>query len=152
MTHTLSQKKTRIRWKLVHKSSHSSDGSGCSPLWCWTTRSSSALPCRWTSCLSTHSEPRSDTPTWAHAWEECSPTPCGCVAASLSFPCLGQIVVTVWRQEEDRAEAREHGYLTLLQLRSPAHTFKQDLSCFKAQGTQQLHHEGFYLTYFCVWS
>ncbi|XP_075889987.1 trafficking protein particle complex subunit 14-like [Nelusetta ayraudi] len=44
-----------------------------------------------------------------------------------------KIVVTVWRQEEDRAEAREHGYLTLLQLRSPAHTFKQDLSCFKAQ-------------------
>lgn len=152
MAHTLSQK-TRIRWKLVHIIlSHSSHGSGSSPLWCWTTRSSSASPYRWTSCLLTHSEPRSDTSTWARAGEEYSPAPRGCVVASLSFPCLGQIVVTVWRQEEDRAEAREHGYLTLLQLRSPAHTFKQDLSCFKAQGTQRLHHEGFSLTDFCVWS
>lgn len=45
-------------------------------------------------------------------------------------------MVTVWRQEEENVEVREHGYLTLLQLRSPAQTFKQDLSTFKAQGTQ----------------
>lgn len=44
-------------------------------------------------------------------------------------------MVTVWRQEEENVEVREHGYLTLLQLRSPAQTFKQDLT-FKAQGTQ----------------
>lgn len=78
--------------------------------------------------------------------------PLAAVLASLLFPCPGQIVVTVWRQEEDGAEAREHGYLTLLQLRSPAHTFKQDLSSFKAQGTQQLHHEGLSVTYLYVFS
>ncbi|TNN45188.1 putative protein C7orf43 [Liparis tanakae] len=45
-----------------------------------------------------------------------------------------KIVVTVWRQGgEDEVE--ELGYLTLLQLRSPMHTFRQDLSTFKAQGT-----------------
>ncbi|XP_056298941.1 trafficking protein particle complex subunit 14 [Pseudoliparis swirei] len=43
-----------------------------------------------------------------------------------------KIVVTVWRQGgEDEVE--ELGYLTLLQLRSPMHTFRQDLSTFKAQ-------------------
>lgn len=30
-------------------------------------------------------------------------------------------------------EVREHGYLTLLQLKSPTHTFRQDLSTFKTQ-------------------
>ncbi|XP_059210597.1 trafficking protein particle complex subunit 14 [Centropristis striata] len=44
-----------------------------------------------------------------------------------------KIIVTVWRQEEEKAEVREHGYLTLLQLRSPIQTFKQDLSTFKSQ-------------------
>ncbi|KAM9335642.1 trafficking protein particle complex subunit 14 [Symphorus nematophorus] len=44
-----------------------------------------------------------------------------------------KIVVTVWRQEEERVEVREHGYLTLLQLRSPTHTFREDTSTFKAQ-------------------
>ncbi|XP_070710843.1 trafficking protein particle complex subunit 14 [Pempheris klunzingeri] len=44
-----------------------------------------------------------------------------------------KIVVTVWTQEEDKVEVREHGYRTLLQLRSPAHTFRHDLSTFKAQ-------------------
>ncbi|XP_068569749.1 trafficking protein particle complex subunit 14 isoform X2 [Cebidichthys violaceus] len=45
-----------------------------------------------------------------------------------------KIVVTVWRQEdEEQVEVREHGYLTLLQLRSPMHTFRQDLSAFRAQ-------------------
>lgn len=49
-----------------------------------------------------------------------------------------QIIVTVWKQEEESVEAREHGYLTLLQLRSPAQTFRQDLSTFKTQGTHTL--------------
>lgn len=44
-----------------------------------------------------------------------------------------KFVVTVWRQEEDKGELREYGYLTLLQLRSPTHTFKQNLSTFKTQ-------------------
>ncbi|XP_026189493.1 trafficking protein particle complex subunit 14 isoform X2 [Mastacembelus armatus] len=44
-----------------------------------------------------------------------------------------KIIVTVWNQEEETVEVREHGYLTLLQLRSPAHTFKQDQDTFKAQ-------------------
>ncbi|XP_030578933.1 microtubule-associated protein 11-like isoform X1 [Archocentrus centrarchus] len=44
-----------------------------------------------------------------------------------------KIVVTVWKQEEERAELREHGYLTLLQLRSPTYCFRQDLSTFKTQ-------------------
>ena len=44
-------------------------------------------------------------------------------------------MVTVWKQEEENVEVREHGYMTLLQLRSPTHTFRQDLSTFKAQGT-----------------
>lgn len=59
-----------------------------------------------------------------------------CVANSLVIWCVCQVTVTVWRQEEENVEVREHGYLTLLQLRSPAQTFKQDLSTFKAQGTQ----------------
>uniref|UniRef100_A0A8C7LZ39 Trafficking protein particle complex subunit 14 n=1 Tax=Oncorhynchus mykiss TaxID=8022 RepID=A0A8C7LZ39_ONCMY len=44
-----------------------------------------------------------------------------------------KIVVTVWKQEKEKAEIREHGYLTILQLRSPTHTFRQDLNTFKAQ-------------------
>ncbi|KAF3836690.1 hypothetical protein F7725_004154, partial [Dissostichus mawsoni] len=44
-----------------------------------------------------------------------------------------QIVVTVWSHEDEKVEVREHGYLTLLQLKSPLHTFRQDLSTFKAQ-------------------
>ncbi|XP_062240023.1 trafficking protein particle complex subunit 14 [Platichthys flesus] len=44
-----------------------------------------------------------------------------------------KIMVTVWKQEEENVEVREHGYMTLLQLRSPTHTFRQDLSTFKAQ-------------------
>ncbi|XP_075943213.1 trafficking protein particle complex subunit 14 isoform X1 [Anarhichas minor] len=43
-----------------------------------------------------------------------------------------KIVVTVWSQEE-KVEVREHGYLTLLQLRSPMHTFRKDLSTFRTQ-------------------
>ncbi|KAM4612329.1 trafficking protein particle complex subunit 14 [Polymixia lowei] len=44
-----------------------------------------------------------------------------------------KVIVTVWKQEEEKVEVREHGYLTVLQLRSPTHTFRQDLSTFKAQ-------------------
>ncbi|KAK6323421.1 trafficking protein particle complex subunit 14 [Coregonus clupeaformis] len=44
-----------------------------------------------------------------------------------------KIIVTVWKQEVEKAEIREHGYLTILQLRSPTHTFRQDLNTFKAQ-------------------
>ncbi|KAM7365921.1 hypothetical protein PAMP_015399 [Pampus punctatissimus] len=42
-----------------------------------------------------------------------------------------KIVVTVWQPEEK--VVREHGYLTLLQLQSPTHTFRQDLNMFKTQ-------------------
>ncbi|XP_029137620.2 trafficking protein particle complex subunit 14 [Labrus bergylta] len=44
-----------------------------------------------------------------------------------------KVVVTVWKQDDEEVEVREHGYLTLLQLRSPAQTFRQDQSSFKAQ-------------------
>ncbi|KAM6949421.1 trafficking protein particle complex subunit 14 [Aplochiton taeniatus] len=44
-----------------------------------------------------------------------------------------KIIVTVWKQEEEKVEVREHGYLTVLQLRSPTHTFREELSTFKAQ-------------------
>ncbi|XP_041634649.1 trafficking protein particle complex subunit 14 isoform X2 [Cheilinus undulatus] len=44
-----------------------------------------------------------------------------------------KVVVTVWKQDEDEVEVREHGYLTLLQLRSPTQTFRRDQSSFKAQ-------------------
>uniref|UniRef100_A0A3P8SSN1 Trafficking protein particle complex subunit 14 n=1 Tax=Amphiprion percula TaxID=161767 RepID=A0A3P8SSN1_AMPPE len=44
-----------------------------------------------------------------------------------------KFVVTVWKQEEDKGELREYDCLTLLQLRSPTHTFKQNLSTFKTQ-------------------
>ncbi|XP_051799604.1 trafficking protein particle complex subunit 14 isoform X2 [Acanthochromis polyacanthus] len=44
-----------------------------------------------------------------------------------------KFVVTVWKQEEDKGELREYDYLTLLQLRRPTHTFKQNLSTFKTQ-------------------
>nr|XP_020450607.1 uncharacterized protein C7orf43 homolog isoform X2 [Monopterus albus] len=44
-----------------------------------------------------------------------------------------KIVVTVWMQKEEKVEMKEHGYLHLLQLRSPTHTFRQDLDTFKTQ-------------------
>ncbi|XP_074480361.1 trafficking protein particle complex subunit 14 [Sebastes fasciatus] len=44
-----------------------------------------------------------------------------------------KIIVTVWCQDDEKVEVREHGYLTLLQLRSPILTFRQDLNTFKAQ-------------------
>ena len=45
-----------------------------------------------------------------------------------------QIIVTVWKQEEEKAEIQEHGYLSILQQKSPCQTFRQDLNTFKAQG------------------
>ncbi|TDG99926.1 hypothetical protein EPR50_G00199510 [Perca flavescens] len=50
-----------------------------------------------------------------------------------------KIVVTMWRPEDEKAEVREHGYLTLLQLRSPIHTFRQDFDTFKAQVSTTVH-------------
>ncbi|KAI1898859.1 hypothetical protein AGOR_G00076720 [Albula goreensis] len=44
-----------------------------------------------------------------------------------------KIIVTVWKQDVEKAEVREHGYLTILQQRSPTHTFRHDLNTFKAQ-------------------
>lgn len=44
-----------------------------------------------------------------------------------------KIVVTVWKQEDEQMEVREHGYLTLLQLRKPTHTFQKDARTFKTQ-------------------
>lgn len=54
---------------------------------------------------------------------------------------LYQIIVTVWRQEVDNVEVKEHGYRTLLQLKSPGHIFRQDLSTFKTQGTRTHIHK-----------
>ncbi|XP_040887245.1 trafficking protein particle complex subunit 14 isoform X2 [Toxotes jaculatrix] len=50
-----------------------------------------------------------------------------------------KIIVTVWKQEEEKVEVKEHGYLTLLQLRSPTHTFRQDQNNFKAQVSTTLN-------------
>lgn len=49
-----------------------------------------------------------------------------------------QIIVTVWKQEEEKAEIQEHGYLSILQQKSPCQTFRQDLNTFKAQGKRSL--------------
>ncbi|XP_058481331.1 trafficking protein particle complex subunit 14-like [Solea solea] len=50
-----------------------------------------------------------------------------------------KVIVTVWTQEEEKVEVSEHGYLTLLQLRRPTHTFRQDLMTFKAQVNSTLN-------------
>lgn len=50
-----------------------------------------------------------------------------------------KIIVTVWKQEDEQMEVREHGYLTLLQLRNPAHTFQKDASTFKTQVSTTLN-------------
>ncbi|XP_060710727.1 trafficking protein particle complex subunit 14 isoform X2 [Hemiscyllium ocellatum] len=44
-----------------------------------------------------------------------------------------KIIVTVWKRDREKAEVREHGYLTILQNRSPSQTFREDQSGFKAQ-------------------
>ncbi|XP_023653476.1 trafficking protein particle complex subunit 14 isoform X2 [Paramormyrops kingsleyae] len=44
-----------------------------------------------------------------------------------------KVIVTVWKRDVEKAEVREHGYLNVLQQRSPSHTFRHDLNTFKAQ-------------------
>nr|XP_057922801.1 trafficking protein particle complex subunit 14 isoform X2 [Doryrhamphus excisus] len=45
-----------------------------------------------------------------------------------------KVAVTLWEEDEDSMEAREHGYLHLLQLYNPMHTFREDLHhTFKTQ-------------------
>ncbi|KAM9836546.1 trafficking protein particle complex subunit 14 [Aulostomus maculatus] len=66
-----------------------------------------------------------------------------CLAVSLDKLPINtlkaKVIVTVWMQEGEKAEVREHGYLTLLQLRSPSHTFRNDLHTFKAQVSTTLN-------------
>ncbi|KAL2079741.1 hypothetical protein ACEWY4_025485 [Coilia grayii] len=50
-----------------------------------------------------------------------------------------KIIVTVWKQEEERAEIQDHGYLSILQQKSPCQTFHQDLNTFKAQVSTTLN-------------
>ncbi|XP_053485024.1 trafficking protein particle complex subunit 14 [Ictalurus furcatus] len=51
-----------------------------------------------------------------------------------------KIIVTVWKQEEEeKAEIQEHGYLSILQQKSPCQTFRQDLNTFKAQVSTTLN-------------
>ncbi|GCB69731.1 hypothetical protein scyTo_0008445 [Scyliorhinus torazame] len=44
-----------------------------------------------------------------------------------------KIIVTVWKQDQEKAEVREHGYLTILQNRNPSQIFREDQNTFKAQ-------------------
>ncbi|XP_059498679.1 trafficking protein particle complex subunit 14 isoform X3 [Stegostoma tigrinum] len=44
-----------------------------------------------------------------------------------------QIIVTVWKRDQEKAEVREHGYLTILQNRNPSQIFREDQTGFKAQ-------------------
>lgn len=65
--------------------------------------------------------------------------------------CLVQIIVTVWKQEEEeKAEIQEHGYLSILQQKSPCQTFRQDLNTFKAQGKCSLSIDVFSFCPLCV--
>ncbi|XP_037116984.1 microtubule-associated protein 11 isoform X2 [Syngnathus acus] len=50
-----------------------------------------------------------------------------------------KIVVSVWEQDEDQMEVKEHGYLGVLRLCSPARTFREDLNKFKAQVSATLN-------------
>ncbi|TSL34611.1 hypothetical protein Baya_6824 [Bagarius yarrelli] len=50
-----------------------------------------------------------------------------------------KIIVTVWKQDEEKAEIQEHGYLSILQQKSPCQTFRQDLNTFKAQVSTTLN-------------
>ncbi|KAG5260932.1 hypothetical protein AALO_G00298130 [Alosa alosa] len=50
-----------------------------------------------------------------------------------------KIIVTVWKQEEERSEIQDHGYLSILQQKSPCQTFHQDLNTFKAQVSTTLN-------------
>ncbi|XP_067879639.1 trafficking protein particle complex subunit 14 isoform X1 [Heterodontus francisci] len=44
-----------------------------------------------------------------------------------------KIIVTVWKRDQEKAEVREQGYLTILQNRNPSQIFREDQSTFKAQ-------------------
>ncbi|XP_032870582.1 trafficking protein particle complex subunit 14 [Amblyraja radiata] len=44
-----------------------------------------------------------------------------------------KIIVTVWKKDQEKAEVRERGYLTILQNQNPSQIFKEDQSTFKAQ-------------------
>ncbi|KAL2094605.1 hypothetical protein ACEWY4_009324 [Coilia grayii] len=44
-----------------------------------------------------------------------------------------KVMVTVWKQEAEKAEVQENGYLTILQQQVPTLTFRKDLNTFKAQ-------------------
>ncbi|XP_059498678.1 trafficking protein particle complex subunit 14 isoform X2 [Stegostoma tigrinum] len=44
-----------------------------------------------------------------------------------------KIIVTVWKRDQEKAEVREHGYLTILQNRNPSQIFREDQTGFKAQ-------------------
>ncbi|XP_076000160.1 trafficking protein particle complex subunit 14 [Genypterus blacodes] len=44
-----------------------------------------------------------------------------------------KITVTLWKQEVEKMEVREHGYLTILQLRRPTQTFREDSCSAKTQ-------------------
>ncbi|XP_078056963.1 trafficking protein particle complex subunit 14 isoform X1 [Mustelus asterias] len=44
-----------------------------------------------------------------------------------------KIIVTVWKRDREKAEVREHGYLTILQNRNPSQIFREDQNTFKAQ-------------------
>ncbi|XP_059831141.1 trafficking protein particle complex subunit 14 [Hypanus sabinus] len=44
-----------------------------------------------------------------------------------------KIIVTVWKKDQEKAEVREHGYLTILQHQNPSKIFREDQSTFKAQ-------------------
>ncbi|XP_048373366.1 trafficking protein particle complex subunit 14 isoform X2 [Sphaerodactylus townsendi] len=44
-----------------------------------------------------------------------------------------KIVVTVWKRDQEKAEVRERGYLSILQDRAPSQTFREEQGAFKAQ-------------------
>ncbi|XP_053121403.1 trafficking protein particle complex subunit 14 isoform X2 [Hemicordylus capensis] len=49
-----------------------------------------------------------------------------------------KIVVTVWKRDQEKAEVRERGYLSILQDRSPSQTFREEQGAFKAQVSTML--------------
>lgn len=42
--------------------------------------------------------------------------------------------MTVWKRDQEKAEVRERGYLSILQDRAPSQTFREEQGAFKAQG------------------
>nr|XP_034958029.1 microtubule-associated protein 11-like isoform X1 [Zootoca vivipara]XP_034958065.1 microtubule-associated protein 11-like isoform X1 [Zootoca vivipara] len=49
-----------------------------------------------------------------------------------------KIVVTVWKRDQEKAEVRERGYLSILQDRAPSQTFREEQGAFKAQVSTML--------------